>query len=149
MVRAETKRASRNARFTRTRNALEHALRSCEISNANNFSLAPSQRNDRRERARKNERNDGERRQRRRACEYAHVFTKICMIIVWVFVCVSVRHKSGEKGSISNVLHFVGENDINMSRTQRDRNRASLSPNSKATTQDCFPRRFFPSRAKK
>jgi hypothetical protein len=39
MVPAETKRASRNARFKRTRNALEHALRSCEISNANNFSL--------------------------------------------------------------------------------------------------------------
>ena len=54
-------------------------------------------------------------------------------------MCVSVRHKSGEKGSISNVRHFVGENDINMSRTQRDRKRASLSPNSKATKQDCFP----------
>ena len=60
-------------------------------------------------------------------------------------MCVSVRHKSGEKGSISNVRHFVGENDINMSRTQRDRKRASLSPNSKATKQqDCFPDVFFP-----
>ena len=145
MVPAETKRASRNARFTRTRNALEHALRIREISNANNFSLiTPSQRNERRESARKNEqRNDGERRQRRRACEYLHVFTKICMISTRVFVCVSVRHKSGD------LLHFVGENDINVSRTQRDRKRASLSPNSKATTQDCSSRRFFPSRSSK
>ena len=51
---------------------------------------------------------------------------------------VSVRHKSGEKFDFQ-LLHFVGENDINVSRTQRDRKRASLSPNSKATTQDCFP----------
>jgi len=103
MVRAETKRASRNARFKRTRNALEHALRICEISNANNFSLiTPSQRNERRESESKNERNDGERRQRRRVREYLHVFTKICMMSTRVFVCVSVRHKSGEKGSISN-----------------------------------------------
>ena len=57
---------------------------------------------------------------------------------------VSVRHKSGEKGSISNVRHFVGENDINTSRTQRDRKRASLSPNSKATNAGCFP--LFPRR---
>ena len=149
MVRAETKRASRNARFTRTRNALEHIHSEREISNANNFSLAPSRRNERRESARKNERNDGKRRQRRRACEYLQVFTKICMMSTRVFVCVSVRHKSGEKGSISNVRHFVGENDINVSRTQRDRTRASLSPNSKATPQeDCFLRRFFLSRAK-
>ena len=146
MVRAETKRASRNARFKRTRNALEHSHSEREISNANNFSLAPSQRNDRRERARKNERNDGERRQRRRVREYAHVFTKICMMST----CVYARFCASQKWRKRFDFQFVGENDINVSRTQRDRKRASLSPNSKATTQeDCFLRRFFPSRSKK
>ena len=48
-----------------------------------------------------------------------------------------------EKNSISNLLHFVGENDINASRTQRDRKRASLSPNSKATKRNVFSGALF------
>ena len=49
------------------------------------------------ERARKNERNDGERRQRRRACEYLQVFTKICMMSTRVCVCFCASQKWRKK----------------------------------------------------
>ena len=108
--------ARRNEKSVEKRACYTHTKRvgtftpNVRFSNAN-FSLAPSRRNERRERARKNEaKRNGERRQRRRACEYSQVFTKICMMSTRVCACVCVRHKSGEKSSISNVRHFVGEN---------------------------------------
>ena len=145
MVPAETKRASRNARYKRTRNALERALSEVVRSRTRTtfLSLSFTKKRKERERAQKRAKRRREKTETTRVREYLQVFTKICMIIVRVFMRVSVRHKSGD------LLHFVGENDINVSRTQRDRKRASLSPNSKATTQeDCSSRRFFPSRAK-
>ena len=62
-----------------------------------------------------------------------------------MFLCVTKWRKS----SISNVRHFLGENDIIASRVRWDLKRASLSPRSKTTQQDCFSRCFFLSRSKK
>ena len=145
MVPAETKRASRNARFTRTRNALEHIHSEREISNARTFlSLLHKKKRKERESAQKR----AKRRREKTETSRPRVLTSFHEDLHDEYVCLYACFCASQKWRKRFDFHFVGENDINVSRTQRDRKRASLSPNSKATTQDCSSRSFFPSRSK-
>ena len=120
----------------------------CEISNTTSLSLLYKETT---ERERQNERNETERRQRHYSYEHSRVFTKICMMIICVYVCVCVS-QNGEKFDFQ-FAPFLGENaparDIIASRVRWDRERVSLSSRSKKTKSECFFWRSFLSHSKK
>ena len=147
MVPAETKRASRNARFTRTRNALEHIHSEVVRSRTRRTFLSLSFTKKRKERESAQKR-AAKRRREKTETSRLRVLTSFHEDLHDEYVCLYACFCASQKWRKRFDFHFVGENDINVSRTQRDRKRASLSPNSKATTQDCSSRSFFPSRSK-